>query len=773
MAMINSIKVNGATHTFTLPYGTCSTAAGTVAKTVDVDNFSLETGARVLVKFTVTNSASNPTLNVESTGAKSIMYRGEAISAGRLAANRVYEFVYDGTDWELVGDLDTTYSFSGGNPTLSWGATSTIGTAGGATYKVTMPGNPNTDSKVTSVGNHYSPSADSNSALSVDANSNSAASWGTTSLVTGVNLSRDAKGHVTGITVDSKRMPGNPNTDTKNTTGALDTNSKIYLVGAKSQDANPVTWSHDTAYVGTDGCLYSGGLKVATAEGVTAQIQAAIDDLIDGAPGTLQTLNAIAAALGDDANLAATLTKEINKRVSKVDTGVQSIAGGLVIGGTSATATGKGRIMITGAGNPLIGLQAVDAEGNQLTPYYFQVSNDIMYLGPTSSKALQFDRDGNTGMPGNLTVAGSLSVTGSITEGSTKLSDKYAPKSHKHAASDITSGALPIARGGTGATTAAAARLALEAMPALPTSIELNQNGSLSGYGGFIDFHYNGSSADYTSRIIEGPSGKLTFYAPNGISSDGTITAPAFSGNGSSLTALNASNITSGTLSSNRLPVVPISKGGTGADNKADALANLGINLNNYLPLSGGTITGKLTVNNAVYIAGGRYYGTGDDEGVIIGPASNGYAGLILGSNTGSRSVFYLKPEKTAVWRWGKEDGSSTDIAHPGKNGTIALTSDIPSVGNGTLTIQRNGSNLGTFTANQSSNTTINISVPTATSQLTNNSGFVTASNHTHSYLPLSGGTLTGNLEVTGTVKIGNAVTLKYDSTNDCLDFIF
>lgn len=48
-------------------------------------------------------------------------------------------------------------------------------------------------------------------------------------------------------------------------------------------------------------------------------------------------------------------------------------------------------------------------------------------------------------------------------------------------------------------------------------SIELNTNGSLSGYGGFIDFHYNGSSADYTSRIIEDASGRLRLMADNGV----------------------------------------------------------------------------------------------------------------------------------------------------------------------------------------------------------------------------------------------------------------
>ena len=99
-------------------YGTCSTAAGTAAKTVSCTGFTLATGARITVKFTVTNTASNPTLNVNSTGAKAIRYRGSAITAGYLAANRVYTFIYDGTYYELVGDINTdsniTYSAGAG-----------------------------------------------------------------------------------------------------------------------------------------------------------------------------------------------------------------------------------------------------------------------------------------------------------------------------------------------------------------------------------------------------------------------------------------------------------------------------------------------------------------------------------------------------------------------------------------------------------------------------------------------------------------------------------
>ena len=63
-----------------------------------------------------------------------------------------------------------------------------------------------------SAANHYTPAADSSAQLSVDASSTTAATWDKTALVTGVNLQRDSKGHVTGVTVDSIKMPANPNT---------------------------------------------------------------------------------------------------------------------------------------------------------------------------------------------------------------------------------------------------------------------------------------------------------------------------------------------------------------------------------------------------------------------------------------------------------------------------------------------------------------------------------------------------------------------------------
>jgi hypothetical protein len=59
-------------------------------------------------------------------------------------------------------------------------------------------------------------------------------------------------------------------------------------------------------------------------------------------------------------------------------------------------------------------------------------------------------------------------------------------------------------------------------------ALELNSKGALQGYGGYIDFHFNGSSSDYTSRIIEDASGEINIQATTKVSnlySRGYVTA--------------------------------------------------------------------------------------------------------------------------------------------------------------------------------------------------------------------------------------------------------
>ena len=159
-------------------YGACSTAAGTAAKTVSLTNFTLATGARITIKFTVTNTAANPTLNVNGTGAKPIVYRGSAIAAGYLAANRVYEFVYDGTNYALVGDIDTNT-----NTTYSAGAGLTLnGTKFEHTNSVTAGTAKGDDSKTLSYGGTF----------------------------TIPSVTYDAQGHITAKSTTTMTMPAVP-----------------------------------------------------------------------------------------------------------------------------------------------------------------------------------------------------------------------------------------------------------------------------------------------------------------------------------------------------------------------------------------------------------------------------------------------------------------------------------------------------------------------------------------------------------------------------------
>lgn len=96
-------NVNAALTRATCHYGTCSTAAATVAKVVTLSGFELYTGAQVSVKFTNANTATNPTLNVNSTGAKNIRVNNANITSTYYwSANNTVTFVYDGTYWVMA-----------------------------------------------------------------------------------------------------------------------------------------------------------------------------------------------------------------------------------------------------------------------------------------------------------------------------------------------------------------------------------------------------------------------------------------------------------------------------------------------------------------------------------------------------------------------------------------------------------------------------------------------------------------------------------------------
>ena len=188
-------------------FATCSTAAATQAKTASVAGFNLVNGARVTIKFTVTNTAANPTLNVNGTGAKAIKYRGSAISAGYLAANRVYEFVYDGTDYLFKGDINTD-----NNTTYSAGSGLTLsGTQFKHKNAVTAGTAKGDDSKTLSFGGTFKVPS----------------------------VSYDTEGHITGASSTTMTMPAAPTSVSGNAGSAtkLQTSRSFSITGGAVADA--------------------------------------------------------------------------------------------------------------------------------------------------------------------------------------------------------------------------------------------------------------------------------------------------------------------------------------------------------------------------------------------------------------------------------------------------------------------------------------------------------------------------------------------------------
>lgn len=90
-------------------YALCSTASDTKGKSCSINNFSLETGAEIIVQFTYGISIDDATLKITSrltdTAAKPIYYKNKPLLADAIQPNTTVKLVYTGTYWKVVGEL--------------------------------------------------------------------------------------------------------------------------------------------------------------------------------------------------------------------------------------------------------------------------------------------------------------------------------------------------------------------------------------------------------------------------------------------------------------------------------------------------------------------------------------------------------------------------------------------------------------------------------------------------------------------------------------------
>ena len=158
-----------------------------------------------------------------------------------------WDFIQTNIDGAVIGP-DSSVD---GHVVVFDGATGKLVKDSGFTIGKSVPSNAVfTDTKVTSVGNHYTPAEDTTKQLDADA-SGATAAWGI-DVVKGVTIKRDAKGHVVGLAVDSGKIPANPNTDKK---VQQDSNSEDKEFPLLAKYTNNTTNETNTA-------KYAGGVTV-------------------------------------------------------------------------------------------------------------------------------------------------------------------------------------------------------------------------------------------------------------------------------------------------------------------------------------------------------------------------------------------------------------------------------------------------------------------------------------------------------------------------------
>lgn len=238
---------------------------------------------------------------------------------------------------------------------------------------------------------------------------------------------------------------------------------------------------------------------------------------------------------------------------------------------------------------------------------------------------------------------------------------------------------------------------------------------------------------------------------------------------------------------------------GTSADNEIATLGDItgtsytagnGIDITNDTISVDNTI---LTTNTAQTVTGDKTFSADihlDGAGIKLDTTNAFIRGKSASGNT-YRNIIARSIGSSEITIGNQGDGLKLagKLPYPKYNNVdMALLTDIPTVGNGTITINQGGTTKGTFTLNQSGNTTINLDaggsgggavdsvngqtgtvvltasdvgalpnttvIPTKTSDLTNDSGFITSADLPTNYVTTdTAQTITGLKTFSGSIK--------------------
>ena len=421
MSLEDKTKLN-ATN---IAYGTCATAAATAAKVITISgntNWTLAAGSLISIKFTYTNTASNPTFNVNGTGAKSVWYNTALITTGSLSyagyASRTAMYMYDGTQYVFQG-----WSLDNASDTKVTQAYSTTS----ASYPLLM----SATSGVSSTSSRGAKTAIVNNQIYANPS---------TGALTATSFVGDLTGDVTG------------NASTATTATKVGTST----VGSATQ---PVYISSGTPTK----CTYTLGASVPSGAVFTDTVYThPTYTARTGKPTANQT-----PAFGGTATVSQ-ITSDATGHV----TGATDRT--ITIPSTLSNGTGTAGLIKTSS-------TVTSASGYTACP----VISGVPYYKDTNTTYTSLKN------PYSLTIQGN---------GTTLTNGTYDGSAAKTV--NITASAIGAASSGHDHLNGIVSPAAIELTPA---STSVNN-------GGYIDFHYNASTDDYTSRIIENASGSLQAY---------------------------------------------------------------------------------------------------------------------------------------------------------------------------------------------------------------------------------------------------------------------
>ena len=138
-----------------------------------------------------------------------------------------------------------------------------------------------------------------------------------------------------------------------------------------------------------------------------------------------------------------------------------------------------------------------------------------------------------------------------------------------------------------------------------------------------------------------------------------------------------AANITSGTLSTDRLPTVPIGRGGTGAGSAADARANLGFNASNLTSEDLNTLIGS-TETKSYYGGGGNTCKNKPSDvdafSLTVLRSADGWTSQVLVSSNQNPGIYYRSISGSTVQPWKRiyDYNSPLPVANGGTGATNA-----------------------------------------------------------------------------------------------------